>query len=49
MRPQPIPARNTFAAYRALGAAEAKSPKGKRIHDSFVFGSLSMAAYGWGM
>lgn len=33
----------------ALGAAEAKSPKGKRLHDSFVFGSLSMAAYGWGM
>ena len=33
----------------ALGAAEAKTPKGRRLHDSFVFGSLSMAAYGWGM
>ncbi|MBX6323444.1 MAG: dioxygenase, partial [Rhodospirillaceae bacterium] len=33
----------------ALGAGSADHPAGTVLHRSFVHGSLSMAAYGWGM
>lgn len=44
-RCHPYPAEHFLPLPVAFGAA--RSPAGKRLHSSFMYGTLSMAAYGW--
>lgn len=46
LRCHPYPAEHFLPLFVALGAATGE--KGRRLHDSFLFGTLSMAAYAWG-
>lgn len=44
-RCHPYPAEHFLPLFVALGAAD--GAKGRRLHDSFLLGTLSMAAYAW--
>ena len=46
LRCHPYPAEHFLPLFVALGAATGE--KGRRLHDSFLLGTLSMAAYAWG-
>ena len=46
LRCHPYPSEHFLPLFVALGAATGE--KGRRLHDSFLFGTLSMAAYAWG-
>lgn len=45
LRCHPYPAEHFLPLFVALGAASGE--KGQRLHDSFLLGTLSMAAYSW--
>lgn len=44
-RCHPYPAEHFLPLFVAMGSAD--NPAGKKLHGSFMFGTLSMAAYGW--
>ena len=44
-RCHPFPQEHLLPLFVAIGAAEGL--RGRRLHDSFLFGTLSMAAYAW--
>ena len=44
-RSHPFPHEHLLPLFVAMGAAEGL--RGRRLHDSFLFGTLSMAAYAW--